>query len=58
MVIFPNIAPYDSIGAVATFGSRHYIPMTDFTPDLIASAFGFALEFFRRVEHKCDIRAV
>ena len=27
MVIFPNIAPYDSIGACATFGSRHYIPM-------------------------------
>ena len=49
MVIFPNIAPYDSIGAVATFGP-HYIPMTDFTPDLIADAFGFTLEFFRRVE--------
>jgi UDPglucose--hexose-1-phosphate uridylyltransferase len=49
MVIFPNIAPYDSIGAVATFGSRHYIPMTAFTPPLIASAFGFALDFFRRV---------
>lgn len=51
MVLFPNIAPYDSIGAVATFGSRHYIPMTDLTPELIASAFGFALDFFRRVEH-------
>jgi galactose-1-phosphate uridylyltransferase len=49
MVIFPNIAPYDSIGAVATFG-RHYIPMTDLTPALIASAFGLALDFFRRVE--------
>jgi UDPglucose--hexose-1-phosphate uridylyltransferase len=51
MVLFPNIAPYDSIGAVATFGSRHYIPMTDLTPELIASAFGFALDFFRRVAH-------
>jgi UDPglucose--hexose-1-phosphate uridylyltransferase len=49
MVIFPNIAPYDSIGAVATFGDRHYIPMTDFTPDHMASAFGFVMEFFRRV---------
>ena len=48
MVIFPNIAPYDSIGAVATFGP-HYIPMTDFTPNMIASAFSFALAFFRRV---------
>ncbi|MGD9974784.1 MAG: hypothetical protein AB7S77_17115 [Desulfatirhabdiaceae bacterium] len=50
MMIFPNIAPYDSIGAVATFGSRHYIPMTGFTPDLMASAFGFALDFFRCIE--------
>jgi UDPglucose--hexose-1-phosphate uridylyltransferase len=49
MVIFPNIAPYDSIGAVATFGSRHYIPMTDFTPTQMAAAFGFAMDFFRRV---------
>jgi UDPglucose--hexose-1-phosphate uridylyltransferase len=49
MVIFPNLAPYDSIAAVATFGARHYIPMTEFTPDLIASAFGFVLDFFRRV---------
>ena len=50
MVIFPNIAPYDSLGAVATFSSRHYIPMADFTPELIASAFAFALDFFRRIE--------
>lgn len=50
MVIFPNIAPYDSIGAVATFGSRHYIPMTDFTVDHMAAAFGFAIDFFRRID--------
>jgi UDPglucose--hexose-1-phosphate uridylyltransferase len=49
-VIFPNIAPYDSLGAVATFGARHYIPMTSFEPTLLASTFGFALDFFRRVE--------
>lgn len=49
MVIFPNIAPYDTIGAVATFGSGHYIPMTEFTPDQMAAAFGFAQTFFRRV---------
>jgi galactose-1-phosphate uridylyltransferase len=50
MVIFPNLAPYDTIGAVATYGTRHYIPMLEFTPELMASAFGFALDFFRRVE--------
>ena len=58
MVIFPNIAPYDSIGAVATFGARHYIPMTAFTPDLMAAAFGFALDFFRRVERSGHPEAV
>ncbi len=50
MVIFPNLAPYDSIGAVATMGGRHYIPMMELHPDLMASAFGFALDFFRRIE--------
>lgn len=49
-VIFPNIAPYDSLGAVATFGARHYIPMTAFEPAQLASTFGFALDFFRRIE--------
>jgi galactose-1-phosphate uridylyltransferase len=49
MTIFPNIAPYDTIGAVATFGDQHFIPMTGFTPEHMAEAFGFALEFFRRV---------
>lgn len=49
MVIFPNIAPYDSIGAVEIFGSRHFIPMTEFTPELMAGAFSFALDFFRRI---------
>lgn len=48
-LIFPNIAPYDSLGAVATFGARHYIPMTAFSADLIASTMGFALEFFKCV---------
>jgi UDPglucose--hexose-1-phosphate uridylyltransferase len=50
MVLFPNIAPYDSIGACATFGSRHYIPMLEFEAAHMAAAFGFTQEFFRRVE--------
>lgn len=49
MVIFPNNSPYDSLGAVATFGTRHYIPMTAFEPAQMAAAFGFALDFFKRV---------
>jgi len=50
MVLFPNLAPYDSIGAVATMGSRHYIPMSELSPGLIATAFSFALDFFKRIE--------
>jgi galactose-1-phosphate uridylyltransferase len=50
MVIFPNLAPYDGVGAVETLGARHFVPMLDLTPDLMAAAFGFALEFFKRIE--------
>lgn len=32
MVLFPNIVPYDSLGAVATMGSRHFVPMTEIEP--------------------------
>lgn len=50
MVLFPNIAPYDSLGAVATMGAQHYIPMTDITPERIAKAFRLAMAFFRRID--------
>ncbi len=49
MVLFPNIAPYDTLGAVATLGSRHYIPMTEIKPEQIAKGFGLAMKFFQRV---------
>jgi len=50
MVLFPNLAPYDSISAVAIMGSRHYIPMTEIEPERIAKAFGLALDFFRKIK--------
>jgi UDPglucose--hexose-1-phosphate uridylyltransferase len=49
-VLFPNIAPYDSLSACATFSGRHFIPMTEITPEHIAGAFGLAIRFFRRVQ--------
>jgi galactose-1-phosphate uridylyltransferase len=49
MILFPNIAPYDSLGAVATMGSRHFIPMGEITPERIAKAFQIAMDFFRKV---------
>jgi galactose-1-phosphate uridylyltransferase len=51
MVLFPNLAPYDSLGAVATLGGRHYIPMTEITPELITKGFRLAMDFFGRI-HK------
>ena len=49
-VLFPNIAPYDSLSACATFSSRHFIPMTAITPRHIADAFRLAIQFFLRVD--------
>ncbi|MEW6486327.1 MAG: hypothetical protein AB1578_00230 [Thermodesulfobacteriota bacterium] len=47
MVLFPNLAPYDAVSAVATLGSRHFTPMTELGAERIARAFGLALAFFR-----------
>ena len=49
-VLFPNIAPYDSLGACATFSGQHFIPMTEISTQHIADAFGLACNFFRRVQ--------
>jgi galactose-1-phosphate uridylyltransferase len=50
MVLFPNIAPYDSLGAVATMGARHYTPMLEVTTDRMTKAFGLAMDFFKRLD--------
>ena len=49
-VLFPNIAPYDRLSAVATLGERHYIPMTEIEPGRIADGFRLALKYFRYLE--------
>jgi galactose-1-phosphate uridylyltransferase len=49
-VLFPNLAPYDSLGAVATLGGQHYIPMTDISKQTIKEGFDLAMAFFRRVD--------
>ena len=49
-VLFPNIAPYDRLSAVATLGNRHYIPMTDIEPGRIADGFRLALKYFRHLD--------
>lgn len=49
LVLFPNLAPYDQLGAVATLGSRHYIPMTEITEDLILKGFRLVMAYFNRI---------
>jgi len=49
-VLFPNIAPYDRLSAVATLGNSHYTPMTDFAPRRIAAGFRLALKYFRHLD--------
>lgn len=49
MVLFPNIAPYDSLSAVATMSSTHYIPTQELTADRIARALKFVMGFFRHL---------
>jgi UDPglucose--hexose-1-phosphate uridylyltransferase len=49
-VLFPNLAPYDSIAAVATLGKTHFVPITGFSPETIAAGFHLAIDFFRRLE--------
>ncbi len=50
MVLFPNLAPYDALSAVATLGGRHFFPMTEIEPERIACAFGLAMRFFRALQ--------
>lgn len=49
-VLFPNLAPYDSISCVAVMGAAHYVPMTGLTPEMIAGAFRLAIRFFERLD--------
>jgi galactose-1-phosphate uridylyltransferase len=49
-VLFPNIAPYDRLSAVATLGNRHYIPMAEIEPGRIADGFRLAIKYFRHLE--------
>lgn len=49
-VLFPNIAPYDRLSAVATLGSRHYIPMPEIAPRRIAGGFRLAMAFFEHLQ--------
>ena len=46
-VLFPDIAPYDRLSAIATLGARHFVPMAEIEPDTIAGGFKLAFKYFR-----------
>ena len=50
MVLFPNLAPYDSLSAVAVLGADHYLPMTAISAGRMTAGFGLTMDFFRRLE--------
>jgi galactose-1-phosphate uridylyltransferase len=49
-VLFPNLAPYDTVSAVAVLGAAHFIPMAAIAPERIAAGFELCLDFFRALE--------
>jgi galactose-1-phosphate uridylyltransferase len=49
-VLFPNLAPYEAISAVAVMGAEHFIPMTHLAPQRIAASFALCLTFFRALQ--------
>lgn len=50
-VLFPNLFPLSSIHGVIRVGSRHYVPLQDFSPQLIEEAFRTFQEFVQLVFH-------
>lgn len=48
-VLFPNLAPYDALSAVAVLGGRHHIPMAEITAELVAGGIALAQDFFARL---------
>lgn len=50
MVLFPNLAPYDSLSAVAVMGKEHYLPMTAIETRRMADGFGLCQDFFGHLE--------
>ncbi len=49
-VLFPNLAPYDEYSAVAALSREHYIPMDEFSPELLRSAFDACQDYFRALQ--------
>lgn len=51
-LVFPNMYPYDTYSAVGIFSGRHFVPLLDFTQDLLGNGFRAAIEFLRRAQEQ------
>ena len=48
-VLFPNLVPYSQHAAVAVFSPRHWLDLTDYTPELIRDNLTAAIRYIRAV---------
>jgi len=49
-LVFPNMFPYDTYSAVGIFSGRHFVPLPEFTQEILADGFRACVEFFRRAQ--------
>ena len=49
-VLFPNAFPHDRFNGVAIFSDRHYVPLTELTPDLMLDGFLVCFDYFSRMK--------
>ena len=47
--VFPNVLPYMSYSAVTSICDRHYVALTEFTPEIICDAFLASQSYLKKV---------
>ena len=47
--LFPNANPYDQSGTVAIFSFRHFVPLDQFSPEIMRNGFAVCFDYFRRI---------
>lgn len=48
-VVFPNLFPFAQYHAVGTFTERHYLDLSEFTPDMLSANLAASKEYLARV---------
>ncbi|MBN1364905.1 MAG: hypothetical protein JW976_08895 [Syntrophaceae bacterium] len=47
--LFPNAFPYDPNNNVAIFSSRHFVPISELTPEFMRDGFAVCRDYFHRI---------